>query len=108
MKNYYWMNELNDIFSFNNFLKDINSSKIFDRIKYVFSNDMGDLEKFLTDNNISFFEFYTGIISMYLSRTSNSERVIFLISISILMILFLKSNMAVKKPVFDFIFSVKK
>lgn len=61
MQNKYWVNKLKDIYSFNNFLINCNSSKIFDKIKYDFSNDMVDLDYFLTENNVSFFEFYTNI-----------------------------------------------
>ena len=73
----YWGNELKDIFSFYNFLKEINCSKIYDRVKYHFSNNMVDLSEFLTRNDISFFEYYTSIISLYLSRISGSEGIIF-------------------------------
>lgn len=61
LQNKYWVNKLKDIYSFNNFLINCNSSKIFDKIKYDFSNDMVDLDYFLTENNVSFFEFYTNI-----------------------------------------------
>ena len=77
LQNKYWVNKLKDIYSFNNFLINCNSSKIFDKIKYDFSKDMVDLDYFLTENNVSFFEFYTSIISLYLSRTCNGEGIIF-------------------------------
>ena len=71
------MDKLKDIYSFMNFLKDIDSYKTFDKVSYDFSNDTDDFEKFLIKQNISFFEFYTSIISLYLSRTSSSEGIIF-------------------------------
>ena len=73
----YWMNELIDINLFNNFLTEINSLKNFNKITYVFSSDMDVLEDFLINNNISFFEFYISVLSLYLSRTSRSEGIIF-------------------------------
>ncbi len=73
----YWMNELKDIYSFNSFLKDINNSKHFNTLKFHYLNDNNDLNEFLAENNITFFEFSTAIISMYLSRTTNSEGIIF-------------------------------
>ena len=77
MYNEYWLNVLKDIYSFNNFLKDHNGFNIFDNVTYNFSNINVNLENFLADNNLSFFEFYTSIISLYLSRTSSSEGIIF-------------------------------
>ena len=77
MYNEYWLNVLKDIYSFNNFLNDNNHSKIFDKVDFDFSKDYEDLENFLSENNVSFFEFYTSIISLYLSRTSSSEGIIF-------------------------------
>ena len=77
MYNEYWLNVLKDIYSFNNFLNDNNHSKIFDKVDFDFSKDYEDLENFLSENNVSFFLFYTSIISLYLSRTSSSEGIIF-------------------------------
>ena len=74
----YWSNELIDINLFNNFLTKINSLKNFNKITYVFSSDMDVLEDFLINNNISFFEFYISVLSLYLSRTSRSEGIIFI------------------------------
>ena len=62
----YWMNELKDVYSFNSFLKDINDSKNFNALKYNYLKDNVDLANFLTENNISFFEFSIAIISFYL------------------------------------------
>ncbi|WP_296849053.1 AMP-binding protein, partial [uncultured Methanobrevibacter sp.] len=107
MQNEYWSNELNDIFSFNNFLKEINNSKVFDSVKYEFSQDMDDLEKFLTQNNISYFDFYTSIISLYLSRSSNSEGVIFSYSNLNPNDTFFKIKYDVKSSILEFILSVK-
>ena len=76
MKYEYWMNDLNEIYSYNNFLKNINESKIFDNIKYDFTN-IDEIEKLISQSNISFFEFYTGMIALYLSRASNSNGTIF-------------------------------
>ena len=76
MQNIYWKKELKDLFLFNNFSKKINENKNFDDIKiYLLTNN--DLELFLKENNISFFEFYTSILSLYLSRISRSEGIIF-------------------------------
>ena len=58
MKYEYWMNDLNEIYSYNNFLKNINESKIFDNIKYDFTN-IDEIEKLKSQRDISFFEFYT-------------------------------------------------
>ena len=77
LQNKYWVNKLKDIYSFNNFLNDNNHSKIFDKVDFDFSKDYEDLENFLSENNVSFFEFYTSIISLYLSRTCNGEGIIF-------------------------------
>ena len=71
------MKELKDFYSFDNFLNDINSSKTFDNVSYNFSNDMDELKKFLKEKNLSFFEFYTGVLSLYLSRISSSGGIIF-------------------------------
>ena len=72
----FWKKELRDLFSFNNFLKKISSDKDFDSIKWDLDN-FNDLELFLTQNNISFFEFYVGVLSIYLSRSSNSDGIVF-------------------------------
>ncbi|WP_461463798.1 hypothetical protein, partial [Methanobrevibacter sp.] len=77
MQKEYWMDELKDINLFNNFLTESNSLKNFNRITYVFSSDLDVLEDFLINNNISFFEFYISVLSLYLSRTSRSEGIIF-------------------------------
>ena len=70
------MNDLNEIYSFNNFLKKVDEPKIFDNIKYDFTN-IDEIEKFISQRDISFFEFYTGMIALYLSRASNSNGTIF-------------------------------
>ena len=70
------MNDLNEIYSYNNFLKNINESKIFDNIKYDFTN-IDEIEKLISQRDIYFFEFYTGMIALYLSRASNSNGTIF-------------------------------
>ena len=76
MQNIFWKKELKDLFLFNNFSKKINENKNFDDIKInLITNN--DLELFLKENNISFFEFYTSILSLYLSRISRSEGIIF-------------------------------
>ena len=56
MEKTYWMDKLKDIYSFMNFLKDIDSYKTFDKVSYDFSNGTGDFEKFLIKQNISFFD----------------------------------------------------
>ena len=107
MQKDYWMDELNDINSFHNFLKDINSSKTFDKVTYDFSIDMGDFEKFLTEQNVSFFEFYTSLISLYLSRFTQSKGIIFSYSNLDSDDTLFKIKYDDKISIFDFIISVK-
>ena len=107
MYNEYWLNVLKDIYSFNNFLNDNNHSKIFDKVDFDFSKDYEDLENFLSENNVSFFEFYTSIISLYLSRTSSSEGIIFTYSNLHPNDTLFKIEYDEKNSLFDFIISVK-
>ena len=103
----YWKDELKDIYSFNNFLKDHNGFNIFDNVTYNFSNINVNLENFLADNNLSFFEFYTSIISLYLSRISSSEGIIFSYSNLNSDDTLFKIEYDEKNSLFDFIISVK-
>ena len=73
----FWENQLNNCYSFNNYLKKLNLDKNFDYIKLHYGNDLSDLQVFFNQNDISVFEFFTGIISLYLSRSSGSEGIIF-------------------------------
>ena len=75
MQSRFWKGELKEFFSFNNFTKKASENKNFEKIKSNLLNTP-ELELFLTENNISFFEFYTSILSIYLSRTSRSEGII--------------------------------
>ena len=107
MEKTYWMDKLKDIYSFMNFLKDIDSYKTFDKVSYDFSNGTGDFEKFLIKQNISFFEFYTSIISLYLSRISNSNGIIFSYSNITPEDTLFKIKYDDKISILDFIISVK-
>ena len=101
------MDKLKDIYSFMNFLKDIDSHKTFDKVTYDFSNDTDDFEKFLIKQDISFFEFYTSIISLYLSRISNSKGIIFSYSNITPDDTLFKIKYDDKISILDFIISVK-
>ncbi len=107
MQKMYWMNELKDVYSFNSFLKDINDSKNFNALKYNYLKDNVDLANFLTENNISFFEFSTAIISIYLSRITDSEGIIFCYSNLSSDDTLFKIKYKPKISIFDFIKSVK-
>ena len=76
MQNEYWKEELKGLSSFNFSIKKTINEHNFENIR---SNilDINELELFLSQNNISFFEFCISILSLYLSRISGSEGIIF-------------------------------
>ena len=77
MENRFWKDELENFFSFYNLQIQNNENKNFDKIKRNFKQDFHKLNLFLTQNNITTFDFYTSIISLYLSRSTNSDGIIF-------------------------------
>ena len=77
MENRFWKDELENFFLFYNLQIQNNENKNFDKIKRNFKLDFHKLNLFLTQNNITTFDFYTSIISLYLSRSTNSDGIIF-------------------------------